>query len=718
MERAGVPDSPDVFAEGRTRFHAAVDAVGRTFTDERDRWALWIPVGLGAGVGLYFVLPAEPPGWIGAALSGLLVAGAIAFRARAQMLLGILAALAVSIGFTAAQLRTADVATPMLQKRLGPVAVTGRIVSVERLKTGRRLVLDSITADRLARSATPERIRLVDRKGEPALKPGDRVRLRAVLLPPPRPIAPGAFDFARRDYFRRIGATGYVVAPPAKQVSDRGAESSVSLGLARLRQSVAARITAGLDGAAGGIAAALLTGDRGGIPKETLAALRDSGLAHLLAISGLHLSLVAVILFFGIRAGLALWEPVTLTRPIKKWAALAALAGAFGYLLLTGATVPTQRAFIMLAIVLLGVLVDRVAISMRLVAWAAVVVLLIAPESLLSVSFQMSFAAVVALVAVYEALRDHAPGWRSDPRWWRRLVLYVGAVALTTFVAGAATGPFAVFHFNKLALYGVAANLIAVPVTAFWIMPWGLVALLLMPFGLEQLALVPMGWGLDLVISAAETVAGWPGAISLVPAMPGWGLLAVALGGLWLALWRGTWRLGGIAVIAAGLASAFVARTPDILVSEAGHLLAVKAPDGALVLSSRRFARFQGHAWLRQAGQAETRDWPGETTKQSGGRPWLTCDALGCIYRAKGQIVALARDERALGEDCQVATVVVSLQPLRQRCPSARRKIDRFDLWRAGTHAIYLRPGGVRIESVRAAQGERPWTRGPEPRKK
>jgi competence protein ComEC len=380
--------------------------------------------------------------------------------------------------------------------------------------------------------------------------------------------------------------------------------------------------------------------------------------------------------------------------------------------------VPTQRAFIMLAIVLLGVLVDRVAISMRLVAWAAVVVLLIAPESLLSVSFQMSFAAVVALVAVYEALRDHAPGWRSDPRWWRRIVLYVGAVALTTFVAGAATGPFAVFHFNKLALYGVAANLIAVPVTAFWIMPWGLVALFLMPFGLEQLALVPMGWGLDLVISAAETVAGWPGAISLVPAMPGWGLLAVALGGLWLALWRGTWRLGGIAVIAAGLASAFVARTPDILVSEAGHLLAVKAPDGALVLSSRRFARFQGHAWLRQAGQAETRDWPGETTKQSGGRPWLTCDALGCIYRAKGQIVALARDERALGEDCQVATVVVSLQPLRQRCPSARRKIDRFDLWRAGTHAIYLRPGGVRIESVRAAQGERPWTRGPEPRKK
>lgn len=561
------------------------------------------------------------------------------------------------------------------------------------------------------------------------------MRLRAVLLPPPRPIAPGAFDFARRDYFRRIGATGYVVAPPEPQIRDAAGQGGFALGLARLRQTITGRITASLGGAAGGIAAALLTGDRGGIPKETLGALRNSGLAHLLAISGLHLSLVAVILFFCIRAGLALIEPMALRRPIKKIAAVAALVGAFGYLLLTGATVPTQRAFIMLAIVLLGVLVDRVAISMRLVAWAAVVVLLMAPESLLSVSFQMSSAAVVALVAVYEALRMHAPGWRSDPRWWRRIVLYVGAVALTTFVAGAATGPFAVFHFNKLALFGVAANLIAVPITAFWVMPLGLAALFLMPFGLEQLALVPMGWGLDAVIGAAETVAAWPGAVTLLPAMPDWGLVAIALGGLWLALWRGGWRFAGVAVLAGGLASGLFTPSPDVLVSEAGRLLAVKAPDGTLVLSSRRFARFQGSAWLRQAGQPTTRDWPvdpgllrgkrkrayeqaagGAATPASGPAPWLACDGLGCIYRSKSQVVALAQDERALAEDCRRATVVVSLQPLAGRCPSARRKVDRFDLWRAGTHAIYLSPKSIRVVTVRGAQGGRPWTRNPENR--
>jgi competence protein ComEC len=721
-DRGGHASDPGLVDARPGRTRAAFGALGSALAEERERWALWIPVGLGLGVGLYFALPAEPAGWLGGGATFVTLVAAIVLRARLIPLLAALAALTIALGFAATQLRTAMVAAPALQKRIGPATVSGRIVSIERLQTGRRLVLDGLSISRLGRDRTPARIRVVDRKGLPALKPGDRVRLRAVLLPPPRPIAPGAFDFARRDFFRRIGAVGYVVAAPEREPRKAAGKGGFALALARLRQTVARRVAASLDGAAGGVAAALLTGDRGGIPKETLAALRDSGLAHLLAISGLHLSLVALILFFGIRAGLALVEPVALRRPIKKWAAVAALIGAFGYLLITGATVPTQRAFIMLAIVLLGVMVDRVAISMRLVAWAAVVVLLIAPESLLSVSFQMSFAAVVALVAVYEALRERAPGWRNDPRWWRRIALYVAAVALTTLVAGAATGPFAVFHFNRLAAFGIAANLVAVPVTAFWIMPWGLVAFLLMPFGLEQLALVPMGWGLDVVIGVAETVAGWPGAVTLLPAMPDLGLIAVALGGLWLALWRGRWRLAGAAVVLAGLATGPLAPAPDVLVSEAGRLLAVKAPDGTLVLSSRRFARFQGSAWLRQAGQGASRDWPhklwGEKSgKRSGTRatpkpaPWLTCDGLGCIYRSSGQVVALARDERALGEDCRLATVVVSLQPLRGRCPSALRKIDRFDLWRAGTHAIYLTPKTIRIETVRDAQGERPWTR-------
>jgi len=723
MTRAGQAAEP-AFTDpgtdaGPARSRIVFGALGQAFGEERERWALWVPVGLGAGVGLYFALPFEPSSWIGGVAVLAALAAVLVWRARLMPLLSALALLTIALGFAAAQLRTIQVAAPTLQKRLGPVEASGRIVSMQRLKTGRRLVLDQVNIAKFGSDRTPVRIRVVDRRGEPALRPGQRVRIRAILLPSPRPIAPGAFDFARRDYFRRIGATGFVIAAPAVIAGQRGQSGGLALGLQRLRQSFTRRILAGLEGPAGGIAAALLTGDRGGIPKDTLAAIRDSGLAHLLAISGLHLSLVALILFFGVRAGLALFEPLALRRPIKKWAAVIALVGAFGYLLLTGATVPTQRAFIMLAIVLLGVLVDRVAISMRMVAWAATVILLLAPENLLSVSFQMSFAAVIALVAIYETLRESAPGWRSDPRWHRRIVLYVGAVALTTIVAGAATGPFAVFHFNRLAGYGIAANLIAVPITAFWIMPWGLAALLLTPFGLEQLALVPMGWGIDAVVGTATTVADWPGAVALLPAMPSFGLLSISLGGLWLALWRGRWRLIGLPAVAAGMTSGLFLQVPDVLVSEAGRLLALRSPDGALVLSSRRFGRYQGAAWLRQAGQAETRDWPGKTPRAlakatAGSTDWLACDRLGCIYRIKKQTVALVHDERALAEDCRIATVIVSLQPLRIRCPSAKWRIDRFNLWRAGAHAIYLSPGHVRIESVRSAQGERPWTRRPE----
>ena len=267
-------------------------------------------------------------------------------------------------------------------------------------------------------------------------------------------------------------------------------------------------------------------------------AMRASGLAHLLAISGLHIGLVTGVLFFAIRGILAALEPIALRFAIKKWAALGALLGAFAYLLVTGATVPTQRAFLMAAMVLSAIMLDRTAISMRLVAWAALIVLLIAPESLLGASFQMSFAAVIALVAGYEAVRVPFGRWRAHGGWWRLPLIYLLGVGLTTIIAGSATTPFVIFHFNRFSAFGLAANLLAVPVTALWIMPWATVAYILMPLGLEGVALAPMGWGIEAVIAIAREVAGWPGSVTLVPAMPVSGIALVAAGGLWLCLWR------------------------------------------------------------------------------------------------------------------------------------------------------------------------------------
>ena len=465
-----------------------------------------------------------------------------------------------------------------------------------------------------------------------------------------------------------------------------------------MRQQASIRIRAALPGDTGAIAAALMTGDRGAISDGALAAMRDARLAHLLAISGLHIGLFAGLIFFGLRAGLALIPALALRFPIKKWAAIGALMGALFYLLMTGATVPTQRAFIMAAIVLAGVLLERNAISMRNVALAALAVLLMAPEVLLGASFQMSFAAVVALVAAYELRpRDGilGPGWRR-----RRVLVYALGVAVTTLIATAATTPFAVYHFNRLVLYGLAANLIAVPLTALWIMPWSIVAFALMPFGLEGLALAPMGIGIDAVVWSASSVSSWPGAVQLVPAMPMWGLVLTAVGGLWLLLWRERWRWCGVGAVMAGMLSLAAANPPDIFISRDADQAAVRLPGGPYVSGRRN--TFDAELWLRRSGLKSAEIW-GRASDAA------RCDGQGCTAGAGQDLIAFARSRDALEEDCRRATIVIAAVPVRGRCPSARLVIDRFDVWREGAHAVWLSGDRIRVKTSAEVRGLRPW---------
>jgi len=679
------------------------------WADERERWALWLPAAVGVGIGAYFALPAEPPGWAAVAVLVAPLAALAAPRRRAGWRLAAIGLAAVAVGFAAAALRTALVEAPMLERRLGPLAVEGRVVEVEPLGRGRRLLLEDLDLAGIAEAERPRRARI--RVGaEPPLAAGDRIRVRAVLNPPPAPSLPGAFDFQRQSFFRGLGAVGFAMGRPQVVTAAAEGAGSPALAVAALRQRIGERIAAAVDGPPGAMARALMTGERGAIPADVLDAMRDSGLAHLLAISGLHIGLVAGILFVGLRAALALVPPIALRFPIKKWAAAAALPGAAAYALISGATVPTQRAFLMIGLVLLAVLLDRRGLSIRTVAWAAVAILIVQPEALLGASFQLSFAAVVALIAVYEEIRERRfRADRASRRWPWRIALYVGGVALSSLVAGAATTPFALYHFNRLAAFGLAANLAAVPLTALWVMPCAVVAFALMPFGLERLALAPMGWGVEMVIAVAREVASWPGAVTLWPAMPTAGLVAVAAGGLWLALWRGRWRYWGVVGIVGGLASTAWVTAPDVIVDGDGRLMAVRGADGALALSSRRLGRFEAETWLRRAGQdGAPGAWPAAGGGEGAGGA-LACDAVGCVYRAKGHVVALARDEGALAEDCRIADVVVATVPVRRPCPSARVVIDRFDLWREGAHAVWLSGDGVRAESVNGVRGVRPW---------
>jgi competence protein ComEC len=691
----------------RTALSAGLDAFAEA---NQERRALWLTVLFGAGIGLYFALPAEPDPRIAAGLVAAAIGLAVLVRKRSRPFAACLCLVAAAAGFGAANLRTVSVAAPVLERRVGPVWIEGRILRAETGEAGVRLLLTGIASERLRPGTVPDRVRITVRTVPEPLHSGQRVRVLAVLQPPPEPSIPGGYDFARKAWFERVGGVGFALG--AARPQDEAMGGGLAGRLSRLREDLTRRIVEAAGPAVGPTAAALMTGERRAIPEETLADMRDSGLAHLLAISGLHIGLLTGLLFFGVRFALAAIEPVALRWPIKKIAAVAALGGAFAYLLISGATVPTQRAFVMTAIVLFAVLIDRTAISMRLVAIAAAVVLAVAPESLLEAGFQMSFAAVVALVAVYEVAAPRLAALRRDAGLpGGRVGAFVAATLLTSLVAGLATAPYAAYHFNRLALLGLAANMIAVPLMAAWIMPWAIVSFLLMPFGLEEVGLVPMGWGIEAVLAVASYVAALPGAAALVPPLPTAGLVLITVGGLWLCLWRARARLAGVFLLLAGSASVALVPPPDLVIGGDGELVAVRRTDGAVAINEARGKAFERDLWLRRLAVRGPADWPDAGLGPSG---TIGCDGAGCIVRlGTGRTVALVRDTAA-AEDCSRADYAVLLTRMPRRlCRGAEVVVDSYRLWRDGAHAVRFAPDGPVVDTVRAHRGDRPWSRSP-----
>lgn len=684
--------------------------LGEQASEERARWALFLPVAFASGIAFYFALPVEPSMWPAVAVAAAALVLSVALRRHSLALVLLLATGVSAAGFAVAKFRSDTVAAPVLGREMA-TTLAGTVAQVEPLPRGVRVRLKDLAIDRLQGEPQPAAVRVSVRNPGGPIAIGDRVSLRAVLIPPSPPAAPGAYDFQRDAWFRQLGAVGYAISPVT--VQGRAPVAGWRQTVDAMRHDATRRIVA--DGSPeGAIAAALLTGEQSGIPEDALQAMRDSGLAHLLSISGLHMVLVVALLLGGFRLLLALIEPLALRYPIKKWAALAALAGALFYLLLAGSPIPAQRAFIMAAVVLLAIVFDRDALSMRTVALAAMVVLVVAPESLLSASFHMSFAAVLALIAGWEWLQPRIAAWRQSrpllaPSALDRAGFYLAGVVVTTLIAGTASGLFGLYHFNRVALYGTVANMLAVPITGFWVMPWGVLAMLLMPFGLEQLALEPMRWGLSAIVWVAQTVAGWPGSAPVLPALPAYALPLLAIGGVWLCVWRRPWRLLGLAPIALALLSFAWTDPPHILVSEDGETIAVRDASGGLMLSRPNADKFRRETWTRRAGQDELLEWPepGRTSPDG----VLRCDSLGCTFRREGQSVAIALSLQALAEDCRLPGLLISVEPAGRACRRSARLIDFFDLRESGAHAIWLEPGGARIETVREAQGERPWSR-------
>jgi competence protein ComEC len=690
----------------------------RALADNIKRWSLsdvspgrllpWLPICFGTGIVLYFTAGREPVVGAPLALTLAFIAAAFLLRRRSLAFPVALAMAAMAAGLATATLKSMVIAHPILRHSAWNVSIRGFVqVREERERSDRIVVrVQKIEGGRL--NEAPDKVRLSVRKGT-APPVGTFVELKARLNTPLAPLRPGGYDFARDLYFQGIGAVGFAlgniktVDPP----NSPGLWLRYLSAMGALRDAIDARIRAVVPGDRGAIASALITGKRDAISAPVNDAMYVSSLAHVLSISGYHMALVAGVVFFSVRALLALVPTFASRFSIKKWAALAALGAAAFYLALSGAEVATQRAFIMTAIVLIGVMTDRQALTLRTLAIAALAVLLIAPEAVVHPSFQMSFAATLALIASYE----RGLPWMSagaDTSLGARIALWGGrevvALLLASVVAGLATTLYAAYHFHRLAPYGVLANLLAMPIVSIWVMPAGLLALIAIPFGFDPLLWQLMGEGIGWMIAVALWVASLPGAVGRVHAFGTGALLIGTAGIVLLCLLRSPLRWSGAALVLICCALAVRTQQPDVLVSADARLVGIRDADGRLsILKSSGADTFAIRNWL--AADADAR-LASDASLSAGTK----CDQAGCIGRAgDGKLIAMPLLPEAFEEDCARAAIVVTARAAPLWCGAL--VIDR-NVWRSSGAVTLQRAGnGFALTPTRPAGFDRPWAR-------
>ncbi len=668
----------------------------------------WLPVAFGLGIAVYFTAEQEPFWWAALGLFAACALITILARRRVVAFTIFLGFAALSAGFATATVKTAWIAHPVLPLPAYNVAVSGFVMSREQRERSDRIVVQVHTIEGRRLAVKLDRVRVAVRKGT-APPVGSFVAFKARLNPPLPPLRPGGYDFARDMYFKQIGGSGYVLGrvKTLKPPAEKGLQVAWAATLSGIRDGIDGRIRAALPGDTGSIASALITGKRDSISTPVKNAMYVSSLAHVLSISGYHMAVVAGIIFFAVRGLLALLPSFASHYPIKKWAAAIAICGAAFYLVLSGAAIATQRSFIMVAIVLAGVMIDRQALTLRTLTIAALAVMLLSPELVVHPSFQMSFAATLALIAAYErglpwmiAGADTSRGARVA-LWGGREIL---ALIVASLVAGSATTIYAAFHFHRLAPYGVLANLLVMPLMSAWTMPAGLIGLIAMPFGFDQPIWQIMGIGIDWMITVATWIAGLPGAVGRVAAF-GVGPLLLATAGLVIVCLLKTplrWT-GGVLLI---LACVWAVRAPlpDVLVSADGRTVALRMPSGQLAFHKSRRNAYAIREWL--AADADARD-----VKDAGLGSGLRCDIAGCIGTlADDSKVAVVLTPEAFEEDCRRVALVVTALVAPPYCSA--QVIDRPISQSSGALVLRRINGAFAVIPSRPNGYDRPWASG------
>ena len=684
----------------KARFSAGREGLEKLLEAERAQLPPWLAVGLGSGIAAWFAM-GEPREWqafvcLGAACT---LIGFTLGSGRAGRALGWFA-LAATIGCALVWARAILMEQPRLS-RPAVVQLTGTVQSVDHLaaRQATRVVLYSGSA------GVPPKLRLSidDERLPPGIAPGAQIAVRARLVPPPPMALPGTYDFARDAWFQGLGAVG----KPLGHVTV--IRPWHARGLDRARDALRQHIEQKLPSDPAGIAVALATGDQNAVDEDDADAMRRAGLTHLLSVSGLHIAAVVAFAMFLSLKILALSERLALRFNLVLVSATVAAAAGIGYTLLTGAQVPTVRSCVAALLILAGIALGRDALSMRLIATGAIVVLLFRPEALAGASFQMSFAAVTSIVALHSTQWARHLLQRRDEGIVARTARSLLGIVATGLVVEVALAPMALYHFHRSGLYGVFANIVAIPLTTFVIMPSEAAALALDAIGLGKPFWWLCGLSIDGLLRLAHAVASTSGAIILEPSMPAWAFGLMVVGGIWLCLWNTRARMFGLIPVAIGGAAAALAPAPDLLVTGDGTHLAVVDGGTPYLLRDR------AGDYVRSL-VAEASGFDGDPDDLAS-RPYSACSRDSCValirkgaeeWRILATRSAMPIDWTMITHACSEADIVVSDRRLPRGCLPHWLKLDSTLLRRTGGLAIYL-GGAPRIDTVADRVGAHPW---------
>lgn len=691
---------------------AFVNPLTKYFERERSRWSFWLPVAVGVGVASYFALPFEPPLSI-LGLTPLLAFAAWTLRDRfwGGALFFFVLTLG-SLGLSAAKIEAMLDARPMLDQAVNFQKISGRVASTDIMPDGVRLTLIHPHIETVPPEATPEKIRVkfTELDFENAPPTGAEIEFRGSLGAFSEPVAPGAADFRRQAFYQHLGAMGWSrSAPEITNLSptDYTWGERFDLALECARKTLARHVYERLHGDIAAVTAARLNGEQTGISSPVMEAMRTAGLAHLLATSGANVTVMALLIYFPVRALLSMLPWMALRFPIKKWAAFVAIFSALAFTFLVGSQAATMRSMIMVGLAMLAVIVDRHTTPLRLAMLSALLAMVFAPSATMGASFQLSFAAVFCLVSTTQSFDWEKKGKAFLPEGLQKPVGFIWAIIRASLIATAATTPISIYFFQTFNVYGFLSNTLAIPLTSFWVMPFTILAYLAAPMNWDGFFIDMAGLGNAATIRIATTVASWPGALFHWPAMPDFVLLMILFGGFWLCLWREKWRFWGTLPIILGMLYPFYMDTPDFLVSPSGKTWAVRLEDGRLAVSSLRHEKFAVAQWKDRLGNIDLT----EARFLTGGGP-IRCDAQGCVYRRGSLLIAMPIKESAALDDCDKASIIIAPFVIRQ-C-AAQTVIDQLFLETHGSVVLNFKGNGEtpRFLYARQNKAQRPWSIG------